>query len=95
MTRISLTGCLPAASVSTENHEFDQLCQALNIEHRLIKPRTPQTNGMVERFNGGALPMCSKPIGSPVAKIWSKPAGVTWLCTTINYPDRRTRAKPQ
>ena len=21
-------------------------------EHRLIKPRTPQTNGMVERFNG-------------------------------------------
>jgi transposase InsO family protein len=22
------------------------------IEHRLIKPRKPQTNGMVERFNG-------------------------------------------
>ncbi|CAD7855780.1 MAG: hypothetical protein, partial [Olavius algarvensis Gamma 1 endosymbiont] len=20
--------------------------------HRLIKPRTPQTNGMIERFNG-------------------------------------------
>jgi transposase InsO family protein len=34
------------------NHEFDQLCQALNIEHRLTKPRTPRTNGMVERFNG-------------------------------------------
>lgn len=34
------------------NHEFDQLCQALGIEHRLTKPRTPQTNGMVERFNG-------------------------------------------
>jgi len=33
-------------------HEFDQLCQALDIEHRLTKPRTPQTNGMVERFNG-------------------------------------------
>lgn len=33
-------------------HEFDQLCQALGIEHRLTKPRTPQTNGMVERFNG-------------------------------------------
>jgi transposase InsO family protein len=31
------------------NHEFDQLCQELGIEHRLIKPRT---NGMVERFNG-------------------------------------------
>ncbi|MBP8812269.1 MAG: transposase [Laribacter sp.] len=30
-------------------HEFDRLCAAL---HRLTKPRTPQTNGMVERFNG-------------------------------------------
>ena len=34
------------------NHEFDQLCQAFGIEHRLTKPRTPKTNGMVERFNG-------------------------------------------
>ena len=34
------------------NHEFDQLCTALGIKHRLTKPRTPQTNGMVERFNG-------------------------------------------
>lgn len=33
-------------------HEFDELCQALGIEHRLTRPRTPQTNGMVERFNG-------------------------------------------
>ena len=33
-------------------HEFDLLCQALGIEHRLTKPRHPQTNGMVERFNG-------------------------------------------
>ncbi len=37
---------------ATGNHEFDQLCQALGIEHRLTQPRTPQTNGMVERFNG-------------------------------------------
>ena len=34
------------------SHEFDQLCSALGIEHRLTQPRTPQTNGMVERFNG-------------------------------------------
>ena len=26
--------------------------QALGIEHRLTRPRRPQTNGMVERFNG-------------------------------------------
>ena len=34
------------------DHEFDLLCQELGIEHRLTKPRTPRTNGMVERFNG-------------------------------------------
>ena len=34
------------------NHQFDQLCAELGIEHRLTQPRTPQTNGMVERFNG-------------------------------------------
>jgi transposase InsO family protein len=33
-------------------HVFDQTYQQFNIEHRLIKPRTPRTNGMVERFNG-------------------------------------------
>ena len=33
-------------------HKFDVRCEALNIEHRLCPPRHPQTNGMVERFNG-------------------------------------------
>jgi transposase InsO family protein len=33
-------------------HEFDLLCEALGIEHRLTKPKSPQTNGMAERFNG-------------------------------------------
>ena len=28
------------------------LCKQLAIDHRLIPPRHPQTNGMVERFNG-------------------------------------------
>ncbi len=35
----------------SDGHEFDQLCQALGIEHRLTKLGPPQTNGMVERFN--------------------------------------------
>jgi transposase InsO family protein len=33
-------------------HPFDQTCTLNGIDHRLIKPRHPQTNGMVERFNG-------------------------------------------
>jgi transposase InsO family protein len=37
---------------SSGQYEFDSLCAALDIEHHLTRPRTPQTNGMVERFNG-------------------------------------------
>ena len=37
---------------ATGQHEFDALCESLGIEHRLTKPKSPQTNGMVERFNG-------------------------------------------
>ena len=33
-------------------HKLDLRCKALGIEHRLCPPRHPQTNGMLERFNG-------------------------------------------
>ncbi len=33
-------------------HDFGRLCADLDIEHRLAPPMHPQTNGMVERFNG-------------------------------------------
>lgn len=36
----------PAADV------FDKVGTGMGIEHRLAPPRHPQTNGMVERFNG-------------------------------------------
>ena len=31
---------------------FAGACRRLGVEHRMTKPYTPQTNGMVERFNG-------------------------------------------
>jgi hypothetical protein len=37
---------------ATDKHDFDTLCTELGNDHRLTPPQSPQTNGMVERFNG-------------------------------------------
>ena len=42
----------------TGRHDFDKVCADNKIEHRLTRPFSPQTNGMVERFNarvGGVI----------------------------------------
>ena len=44
--------CATGEREPTGDHPFDKACSANDVEHRLIKPRRPQTNGMVERFNG-------------------------------------------
>lgn len=36
----------------TKKSLFDLKCEQYNINHRLTKPSTPKTNGMVERVNG-------------------------------------------
>ena len=41
-----------ATKSSTGKHEFDLVCKEFGIDHRVIPPRHPQINGMVERFNG-------------------------------------------
>lgn len=38
--------------IPSGKHVFDRLCKTFDIEHRLIPPGRPQTNGVVERFNG-------------------------------------------
>ncbi len=44
--------CATGERDPTGRHCFDRTCDQHGIAHRLIKPRHPQTHGMVERFNG-------------------------------------------
>lgn len=44
--------CATGERTPTGQHRFDQVFARHAIAQRLIKPGTPQTNGMVERFNG-------------------------------------------
>jgi transposase InsO family protein len=44
--------CATGERKPTGGHAVDQVCAQAGVEHRLIPPRRPQTNGMVERFNG-------------------------------------------
>jgi transposase InsO family protein len=60
----------------TGEHAFDVACKDIAAEHRLCKPRHPQTNGMVERFNGRISELLAQ----------TRFANAVELCTTLqNY----------
>jgi hypothetical protein len=64
----------------TGRHHFDQACAAHHIEHRLIPPGRPQTNGMVERFNGRIAELLrSTRSTAPLNSTW--PSGTIWPST--------------
>jgi transposase InsO family protein len=68
------------------NHSFDKTCVEAAIDHRLIPPRHPQTNGMVERFNGRITEIVSQTRFSSLAA----------LCDTLrNYVRVYNHSIPQ
>ncbi len=40
---------------ANSKHEYEKFLKENNIRHTKIKPRTPQSNGIVERFNSTLL----------------------------------------
>ena len=61
--------CATGKRQPTGNHVFDKVCDTNDIEHRLIKPRHPQTNGMVERFNGRIAELVNQTRFSSIAQL--------------------------
>ena len=63
-------------------HHFDVRCKALGIEHRLCPPRHPQTNGLVERFNGRISEVVQQTRFKSGAEL---EATLTAYCKTYNH----------
>ena len=61
---------------------FDVACSSMGIEHRLCPPRHPQTNGMVERFNGRISDLVKQTRFTSAADL---DATLTQYLTTYNH----------
>jgi transposase InsO family protein len=66
--------------------DFERACAELKVSRRKTKPYTPQTNGMVERFNGRIV---SEVLGINVAGH----ADLEVLLTSFNYAYNRRRQR--
>ena len=69
--------CKRAAS---GEHELDRLCTELGIEHRPAPPKSPQTNGMVERFNGRIEGVLQSHHFRPSEELEATLHRYVWLC---------------
>ena len=61
---------------------FDVACSSVGIEHRMCPPRHPQTNGMVERFNGRISDLVKQTRFASAAEIDTT---LTQYLTTYNH----------
>jgi transposase InsO family protein len=77
----------------SRKHEFDKLCTALEIEHRLTPPRSPQTKGMVQRFNGRIEDVLQSHLSSNQAKSWKPRCTATSGSTTSNFRNQHWAAR--
>ncbi len=71
-------------------HHFDVRCRAPGIERRLCPPHHPQTNGMVERFNGRLSEVCSR-LGQVLCRVGIDAAG---LLQDVQPPHPAARVAP-
>jgi hypothetical protein len=89
--------CATGERQPTGKHAFDLSCAEHATEHRLIPPRRPQTNGMVERSTGASRTCCAS-TALTVARIRRKPFTSTCISTLSIWRRRHwsieRRSKP-
>ena len=76
--------CATGEREPTGQHRFDQICHEQHLEHRLIPPRHPQTNGMIERFTAASARSWRPTAVAPVST-WRRPCSAmsTFIITTF------------
>ena len=74
-------------------HAFDVSCAEMDIVHRLSPPRHPQTNGMVERFNGRISDLVKQTRFASAAEL--ETTLTLWWSNLKRHNDRLSKVKRQ